>query len=477
MLPGIEPQAASGYVLRPAHYTWLRDGPPEAKPAGREPPLTAMCGLLRSPCIQRISGTSATAAIPWAQDLPAGRASEEAQPVISRPITDRGPLKRSHVAVVVLAIATAVGISVPTSVALAAPGPRTLTIQGSKSAETRIKIPGGSTFSSNGSFESDQVAITGGGRVAGVVLERLGRGPEAVLVALNYNACGTKGCKPVAVFQFVDGTSSGPPSHTGDKQIVLPAGTYRVVLVADGAPVKVRLDVAGLVESVTVQPGRESGTTFHKITDVTKTPVPAGFTYSGGRTYPATSGGAFVGFQELYRTNPGAAAVIGTCVIFGEAPPANAYAPGCPTGDRTSDRQQLIGVSSAPGVTESLTVGYGATGVLKDQVTSIGSYLVTAVPVLDSNVTQIEVPLNRPKEAADTTGSVGTPDQDGNVDRNVDRDVAEVRGVATVSPETQVASTGSTAQAPALPATGGTLLLPLFGVGLITLSSRLRRRR
>lgn len=388
------------------------------------------------------------------------------------------PLKRSHVAVVVLAFAMAVGTFVSASVALAATDPRTLTVQGSRSAETRITIHRASTVISDGSFQSEQVAITGRGRAAGVVLERLGGGPDAVLAALNYNACGTKGCKPIAVFEYVDGTRSGPPSDAGDNKISLPAGTYRVVLVADGAPVKVRLKLSGLDESVTVHPRRESGTAFHKITDITETRLPAGFTYSGGRTYPPTSGGAFIGLQELYRTTPGAASVAGTCVIYGEAPPANAYAPGCPTGDRTSDRQELIAVSTAPGVQETIVVAYGATAVPKDQLTNIGAYLVSAVPVLDSNVTQIEVPLNRaPREPTDAARSERTPGEDGSADRQVDGNVTNgLFDVSGVDPATPGAPAGLPTGATALPATGSTFLLPLLGVGLITISSRLRRR-
>lgn len=373
-----------------------------------------------------------------------------------------------HFLVGIVALIAGVG-ALPAPAANAAAASRTLTVRGAAPGEARIELTRKTIVAIDATLTSKQVAITGRGRAVGAVLERVGEGPRAVLAALNYNACGAKGCKPLTRSEFVTGAPATVPDEMGESRVTLPAGIYRVVLVADGGPVEVRLTLTGLARSTTLEPQGDPGVRFHRITDITRTALPAGFTYSGGRTYKPSSG-AIVGFQELYRTSPGVAAVAGTCIIRGEAPPADAYVPRCPTGDPASDREEFITPVAGVDSDDVIFQGYGAVQLLENKQTSIGHYLVSAVPVEDTNVVQIEVPLNRPPRKAGDTAPRRTSDGDAEVGRSGGRrDGPRTPDAGSVAPP-------ATPSGAALPATGGTFLLPLLGAGLIALSNRWRRR-
>lgn len=126
-------------------------------------------------------------------------------------------------------------VATPSTVA-AADGKGVLRIEGSSDGESWIYLDNPSKVSIDGAMRSDQIKVAGRGRVVGVVLERVGAGPDAVLIALNYNACGTRACEPLQVSEYVDGTQATTTAEDGSRTVRLPAGRYRVVLVADGAP-------------------------------------------------------------------------------------------------------------------------------------------------------------------------------------------------------------------------------------------------
>ncbi len=357
----------------------------------------------------------------------------------------------------VLTAAVGVGAAALPAPGAAAAAKRVLTIEGSEQGEARIELVRPTIVKSDIAVRSDQVTIAGRGRVVGAVLERVGPGPEAMLLAANYNLCGQRACEPLQASEFIRGAPSAM-SDRGIDTTTLPAGRYRVVLIADGAPVRVRLELSGLAASTTLRPTKDAGVAYRRIADITATPTPATVTFSGGRTYPAARG-AVVLFQELFRTSPGAAGVSGTCIIFGEAPPADAYAPTCPNGDLGDDRQELVTQTAAPPPSNVITAGFGVAPIPRAQQTSIGHYFVSAVPVTNSNVTQIEVPLNRRRASADTGGMDGSGgDKSGDLVEA--RNGKDARPAAAGEQRRQREDGVIGGVQPQLPATGGGAPLP-----------------
>lgn len=176
----------------------------------------------------------------------------------------------------------------------------------------------------------------------------------AVLIAAAANLCPARACKPVATQPYVAGTAV--PQDDGTEKIVLPAGGYRVaVLLADGAPVAVRIALPGLARSTTVRPVADAG----------------------------------------------AVATTGLCIIRGEGPPAGAYAPGCPTADIGDDRDEPTFLVTIADPRSVLVASFGGFGFPPDGTVAFGQYVVSATPLTSADSTQIDIPtLPAPAPAA-----------------------------------------------------------------------------
>lgn len=263
----------------------------------------------------------------------------------------------------------------------------TLTVSGSRSGSAVIELARPTVVSHDGTADSPQIEVSGGGRLAGVVLSRIGA-PAASLVAVNFNLCGTPGCQGVP-FEYVVGDPVSPlPSGGG--RVQLPAGRYRVTLLADGAEVTVRLALPGLARSVAVRATGPTAAAYRAI-DTLAADVPQNV-HSGGRTYQGEQE-SLVLLQSVQRPTLGAAGSNGMCLIDGKASPADAYLPGCASSQPGDRRFEARAVTVALVPEQFLTGFHTAVYLPAGPPLSIGQYYAGAVPVEDASYTQVEVPL------------------------------------------------------------------------------------
>lgn len=176
------------------------------------------------------------------------------------------------------------------------------------------------------------LAITydGDGRVQGYVMIKQGvpvsEAPR--LESQTLGQCSTRGCHSRRHDDiFTSGTNFGRK---------LPAGTYRLYLIADHAPVTVKIrldDVKGTTSTRPSQPYKLAVRTLNPRSDLT----PTHNVYSAGDFRPAAHKGALIGFVGLWLSGPaGTIGAAGDC-FYRESnqQQGHSFAPGCPTGDST----------------------------------------------------------------------------------------------------------------------------------------------
>jgi hypothetical protein len=162
-------------------------------------------------------------------------------------------------AVLRYAVAVSLLLSAAPAVAHAAATPRLArmtTITGSRSTSTAVVLPHGATVRvDRPTAHSDNVTVTGNGRVAGFDLRsENGSATPPHLFGVLTNGCYTARCtqREHIVSTVAAGFASKPVGSL--TQYTLPAGRYRLILIADGAPVTVRLRLDGLTGSATIRP-------------------------------------------------------------------------------------------------------------------------------------------------------------------------------------------------------------------------------
>lgn len=273
---------------------------------------------------------------------------------------------------------------------------RTLTVTGSSSRTGTFTLHHDSAvlLQADGPGSS-QVRVQGNGRAVGLVARRVGPGPEATFGAFLANACFTPGCRPDGVKQIPFTLVTGSLISTGSSQprLLLPAGTYRTTLMADGAPVTVRIALSGLPSSMTLRPAGPAAVSYSNVPQQTG-PAPAHLAATGGRSYRFNSR-AFLLNQTASTTVAGGQQIEGDCLILGEAPPADVYAPGCPTTDPSDDRvAPALTQGTAPGDLSSQQLGsVSLSAVPANQAVSAGNWVVSAVPLTRSHAMQLAVEL------------------------------------------------------------------------------------
>lgn len=196
--------------------------------------------------------------------------------------------------------------------------------------------------------------LRGRGRIRGFALaqvgERLLETPGLVMLAPGY--CMKQGC--------------GSPKHPGggwgvitgsDETFTLPAGEYLLYVIADGAPLRVRLRLPGLSGSNSLEVEREAEI---DIDSFRTHPVstPEGTFYMGGGF--SDMGGGVRGLAMLKvwalrdRQEPPVPFAWGGCAYYEEEPPVAdlAFAPGCPGAPH---EPFLVYGANAPGYVGSFT--------------------------------------------------------------------------------------------------------------------------
>lgn len=244
-------------------------------------------------------------------------------------------------AAVVLTITLLQGVAGPLAPAAASVRPRhrlggVTKVVGDGSAWMRVRLT--ADVDPNAKDE-DQPAtrlpfrITGDGRVVAAVLTQevasgeIGSGPSMYVWSLGRcaeRACETTGFRTTWLFSENLVESDG--------RQVLPAGNYRLYLVADGAPARVRIDLADLSGYRRLSPSRPVQSELRTLAPLSAEDE-EGSVYYGGRRAPSEgSGFALAG---LWLDGEGSDTQAGSCIYETRTPPPGqtAFAPPCPAAD------------------------------------------------------------------------------------------------------------------------------------------------
>ena len=176
------------------------------------------------------------------------------------------------------------------------------TVFGDRTAWMRVRLPKAIDSNALG-WETDDLQIQGRGRLFGWLMVREVNGKiEPRAPSVNYlrsGMCSRPGCKPKPYAMI----SGGATERDG----VLPAGIYRLYLLADGGPVRVHFSTRGLPGVIRLNPTkRPEGVKVHNLTPR----VAAGDTgviYSAGDKRPFRGPG--FAFQAQW-VNPAGAGLI-----------------------------------------------------------------------------------------------------------------------------------------------------------------------
>jgi hypothetical protein len=214
----------------------------------------------------------------------------------------------------------------------------TTVIAGSKPARVRVVVPHAARLPtlSTPDFGQGAWSATGGGRFLGFVLRPAGApvtGDTPTVVGGKLNHCYAPACQPAAVTEQRIDVFSFAANPAGG--FTIPAGTYDLYLLADGAPVKLTLKLAGLSGTTTLRP---SGPVAAKI----DSPAPAlaiggqgaAFFTAGSVSPIGAPGGMFFLSALVDGTGPGAD-LLGRCIFTNGPPPQNIYHRPCLGGDDT----------------------------------------------------------------------------------------------------------------------------------------------
>jgi hypothetical protein len=269
-------------------------------------------------------------------------------------------------------------------------------MSGSSSGYNTFKLARRTVINVDPAVDSPLLSVRGDGRAVGVVVNRLGSGPDADLGVFQANTCFKRGCERTDASFSGEMVVGNPVANKEDGtfSITLPAGRYNATLVTDGAPVTAKLKLSGLSRSLSLRPTTPTRPIFSSITGVS--PEQPGHVYStGGRSYTFNAP-TYLFEQSRYVTLAGGAITDGTCVIFGEAPPNHIYLPTCPTLSPGDNRVGLYSTINAP--PESVSPNTFATASLTaplpaDQLISVGGYVVSATPLTKTDRMQLAVQL------------------------------------------------------------------------------------
>ncbi|HVF06008.1 MAG TPA: hypothetical protein VNA20_14295 [Frankiaceae bacterium] len=281
-------------------------------------------------------------------------------------------------------------------------GPVTLT--GSDSYVRDVVLPRAVTFQEQ-TWNTTWSITASRGRFAGYVLRRVGTDDDQVAFALKRGYCLSRACVHPSWVPFANGCVCGGRTPSSAVR-VLPAGRYRLHLIADGAPVTVKITFPGLTGRSTTF---RSGVRHRPVID---TPPPAvldppiapptgmgGNRYSAGATHTAPNGGIFflVAWKYFDVSPPKSANHIGGCMSHGPPVPgpAGLYQYPCDVGSVGTlfvGGQVATGPNAGPmGTLPQYATGFewfgpvgdARPGVIYKGTTSLGAYVNSHSPATE----------------------------------------------------------------------------------------------
>lgn len=206
------------------------------------------------------------------------------------------------------------------------------TIVGTDSSVMLVRLPEDAYLAHQPFGSNPDVEISGRGRLLGVVLtkeeeEHAFQGP-AIFAGL-WHACSERGCssgkKRSLEQQFLN---TSEVRERGDR-VFLPAGDYRLFLIADGARAVVRLRLHGLEGSTTLSPSKPADVHLEN-PEAQISSSPLGVVHAAGRTRRLQGRG--LGFALAWSNSPiSVYGRRGVCVYRGipPVPESLAYSPSC----------------------------------------------------------------------------------------------------------------------------------------------------
>ena len=230
-------------------------------------------------------------------------------------------------------LATVLAFAVPPSVGASSRPPAvtlrgSVTLAGSESYVRDVVLPRTTTFAEE-TWHTTWRIHAPRGRFAGFALRRAGTDDNQAAFAVTRGYCLTRACvRPAWVGAYGSGCICGGGA-VPIGLLVLPAGRYRLHLIADGAPVTVTLTFPGLTGKVAIRAGSPHRT-------VIDTPQPAvldppigppagmgGNRYSAGATHTAPHGGIYylLAWKTFAVSPPKSVNQIGLCMFRGRATP------------------------------------------------------------------------------------------------------------------------------------------------------------
>jgi hypothetical protein len=265
----------------------------------------------------------------------------------------------------------------------------TTVLSGSRTASMLVRIPKPVHVSMS------DVRITGRGRVYGVLVEDYPKGTVASLSLVGFGMCGSPGCAPLVKDDRSGCVCTSDGSSVTLDEGTFPAGTYRVFLLADGAPVTATITWQGLRGTARLAPRTPVRATLLAPPPSQEVPAGSPAVYAAGATYTAGPRGAYAVYatwkREVASQEPG---LVSQCLYQGPPPagPTPPYQQPCSGGSRnapfavgntSTDEAGPAGVGS--GYVSSFTgiSGFGP------GTWSLGFSHTTAGPVLDAHTQEL----------------------------------------------------------------------------------------
>lgn len=196
----------------------------------------------------------------------------------------------------------------------------TTVVAGSRSAWTRVVLPKAVFFN-----PSEDVTLTGTGRLYGMVLKKEGAWNAPVGWRVHIGYCVGGGC--ASTYRDVRSEVFVPGGNTVTG--TLPAGTYRLYVVADGAPVRATMKLRGLSGGTrTLQPGAPARAAVVEARPTIAEPGSGPLVYAAGSTRSVPAGGG-MNVTVVWKDHPAkpAPSATGVCQYVGVEPPASGTTP------------------------------------------------------------------------------------------------------------------------------------------------------
>ena len=250
-------------------------------------------------------------------------------------------------------------------------------IVGRRSAWTDVHLPSPVKVMI-GKTGAGQVVLKGGGRISGFALvEEAANGrPRSGIYGFRFGHCPTVGCAPESPSVVLGGLS-------GNRAEILPAGKYRLYIVADGSPVRISLRLPGLEGKVRVAPDKSGSIHLRSPASETVQTTQGRFSSAGFASELQDSGLVVMG--AWVRGDTALAGLVGHCIYEQEPPPDQlAFLPPCPTADYSP---RVISGPETPGGSFFAVIE----GAMLTTPKALGAYYASAAQVADAGFIATEI--------------------------------------------------------------------------------------